>query len=155
MLSQRSQILLFLFILYSVPCQQLLPFCFSAQSSVFLPHLFWYWFLLVYFSFLLLYSSTLVGLYFSNSLLKLLITSLCIHSFPESRIIFTIVTLNSFSGKLPISTSLVVPGFYLIPSSGTYPSPGSFFKVMSILLFVFLCMWKFGYVSNPWRSLPL
>ena len=55
MLSQRSQILLFLFILSSVPCQQLLPFCFPAQSSVFLPYFFCYWLLLMYFSFVIVF----------------------------------------------------------------------------------------------------
>ena len=47
--------------------------------------------------------------------------------FLRSWIIFTIITLNSFSGRLCISTSLVILlGFYLFPSSGTYSPALSF-----------------------------
>ena len=75
----------FIFILFSLFCSAaVISITFSYNSLIFSSSsIILYLFLLVYFSFLLLYSSTLVGLYFSNSLLKLLITSLCIHSFPE------------------------------------------------------------------------
>ena len=113
-------------------------------------------------SFILLIPSTVFFFFspvivFFNSLLRISYNFLICASILSlsSWIIFIIITLNSFSSKLPISTSLVVLGFYLIPSSGTYPSAGSFSKLLSILLFVFLCMWKFRYVSKPWRSLPL
>ena len=47
--------------------------------------------------------------------------------FLRSWIIFTIITLNSFSCRLPISVSLNCSlGFYLVPLSGTYFSAVSF-----------------------------
>ena len=53
----------------------------------------------------------------------------CIFSFlfPRLRILFTIITLNSFSGRLPISSSFfALVGFYLAPSSASYFSVFSF-----------------------------
>ena len=47
--------------------------------------------------------------------------------FPRFWIIFTIITLNSVLGRLPISSSLNCSlGFYLVPLSGTYSSAFSF-----------------------------
>ena len=59
-------------------------------------------------------------------------------------IIFTVITLNSFSGRLPISSSLFgLVGFYLCPSSVTYFF--SFFFVCFLMGgVVFLSYWLFG-----------
>ena len=46
--------------------------------------------------------------------------------FLRSWIIFTIITLNSFSGRLSISSLFRLVGFYLAPSSATYFSVASF-----------------------------
>ena len=52
-------------------------------------------------------SRSLLNIYFIFSIL-----------FPRFWIIFTVITLNSFSGRLPISSSFVgLVGFYLAPSS--------------------------------------
>ena len=62
--------------------------------------------------------------FFTFSLCQTLITF--IYSSPELRI-FMITTLNSLSGRLPISILLVLLlEFYLIPSSGIYFSVASF-----------------------------
>ena len=56
------------FFLYSVPWQWFPPFCLPGQLFVLMPWLFCYCFLLVYFSFQLLYCSSLfVCLFFSSS----------------------------------------------------------------------------------------
>ena len=58
---------------------------------------------------------------------------------PRFWIIFTIITLTPFTGRLPISSHLVVlVGFYLAPSSTTYFSVISFF---SDLLQPFCRLW--------------
>ena len=89
----------FLFILfpYSVPQQWFPPFCLPGHLSILLPQLFCYWFLLMYCS--------SVCLFFNYY--RPLVNISCISSIhlPRSWIIFTIIILNSFSGKLPISTS--------------------------------------------------
>ena len=73
-----------------------------------------------------------------------------IYSSPELRI-FMIITLNSLSGRLPISI-LFVPllEFYLIPSSGIYFSVASFcllhcfyFYLVSLILFLILERWPY------------
>ena len=58
----------------------------------------------------------IVSLLFSSS--RSLLNVSCIFSilFPRFWIIFTIITLNSFSGRLPISSSLVWSGGFLLCS---------------------------------------
>ena len=69
-------------------------------------------------------------LFFSVS--RSLLNISCIFSilFPRFWIIFTIITLNYFSGWLPISFSLV--GFYHAPSSVTYFSVFSLFNLQCL-----------------------
>ena len=68
----------------------------------------------------------IVCLLFSSS--RSLLNVSCIFSilFPRFCIISTIITLNSFSGRLPISSSFGLVGFYLAPSSAAYFSFFSF-----------------------------
>ena len=72
-----------------------------------------------------------VCLFFSSS--RSLLNISCIFSFCASIlfqrfcILFTIITLNSFSGRLPISSSFSLVGFYLAPSFVTYFFAISFF----------------------------
>ena len=78
----------------------------SSSSFILLPHIFCHWFLLVYFSSQLLYCSSL---FFksSRSLLDISCIFLICASIPllRSWLIFTIITLNSLWGRLPVSTS--------------------------------------------------
>ena len=76
--------------------QWFLPVCPPGHSSVLLSLLFCNWLLLVYYS----------SLFFSSC--RSLVNVSCIFStvFPRSWIIFTTIILNSFSERLPISTSL-------------------------------------------------
>ena len=112
MLSQRSLRLSSFFILFSVFCssdfhhsvlQVTYPFfCLSYSAIDSLVH---------YSAVCLFFSSyrSLVNIYRIFSIV-----------FPRSWIIFTIIILNSFSGRLPISTSFsCFSGIYLVPSSGT------------------------------------
>ena len=99
MLSQRSLRLSYFysfFFLYSVLWCWFPPFCPPGHLSVLLPKLLCYLFLLVYCS--------SVCLFFRVS--RSLVNISCIFSivFLISWIIFTINILNSFSGRLPIST---------------------------------------------------
>ena len=82
-----------------------------------------------------------VCLFFSSS--RSLVNISCIFSifisilFPRSWIIFTIIILNYFSGRLHISTSLIAfLGFYLVPSSGTKLSTFSSL-LLSVIWFLF------------------
>ena len=78
MLSQKSLRLFSFFFLYSVSWQWIPPFCLPGHLSVLLPQLFCYWFLIVYFSFLLLYCSSLVCLFFNSSrCFSLILLGLC------------------------------------------------------------------------------
>ena len=66
----------------------------------------------------------------------------CIFSIPFLRfeIIFTIITLNSFSGRLPISSLLFgLVGFYLAPSSAAYFSVFPFFLTYCVWGLLFAC----------------
>ena len=66
--------------------------------------------------------------------------------FPRSWIIFIIITLNSFSCRLPISSSFSCScGFYLIPSSDAY------FSAISFYLTFCVC----GLLSTGWRIIAL
>ena len=79
-----------------------------AHLSVLLLQLFCYWFILVCFSFQLLYCLSLFVLYvFFRSLLVIsYFFSICTSIFfLRSRIIFTNITLNSFSCRFPVFTS--------------------------------------------------
>ena len=108
MLAQRSFLVLgcfhffSFFFLYFTLWQGFPPFCPPGHWSVLWSPLFCCWFLLVYFS--------SVCLFFSSP--KLLVHISCIFSivFPRS---FAIVVLNSFSGRLLISTLFVWGGFIL------------------------------------------
>ena len=97
---------LLIFFLYSVLWQWFPPPCLLAHLFIHLPQLFCNWFLLVYFSFQLLHC---LSLFFksSSSLLNIsCIFSVCASIlFLRFCIIFIIITLNSFSGRLPISSS--------------------------------------------------
>ena len=102
MLSQRLRegyLLLFplsFFFLYSVVWQWFPSFCPSCHLSIFLSQLFCYWFLLVYYSFLFFSSfRSLVNISYIFSIV-----------FLRLWIIFTMIILNSFYGRSPISTSL-------------------------------------------------
>ena len=76
-------------------------------------------------SFILLF--IIVCFLFSSSKSLLNVSSIYPILFPRFWIIFTLITLNSFSGRLPISSSLVcLVGFYLAPSSVAYFSVFSF-----------------------------
>ena len=84
----------------------------------------------------------IVCLFFSSS--RSLLNVSCIFSilFPRFWIIFTIITLNSFSGRLPISSSFVcLVGLYLAPSSAVC------FSVVSFCLTY--CVW--GLLSSGCR----
>ena len=87
----------FIFFLYSVLRQWFPPFCSPGHLSILLPQLFCYRFLLMYCSSVCLFFN-----YYRS-----LVNISCISSIhlPRSWIIFTIIILNYFSGKLPISTS--------------------------------------------------
>ena len=61
--------------------------------------------------------------------------NLCLILFPRFLIIFTIITMNSFSIGCPSSLHLVVlTGFYLVPSSATF--------LCCLILSDFLCLWS-------------
>ena len=102
MLSQRSlNLSLFLCILFSIFCSAaVISTILSGHLSILLPQLFCYCFLRVYCS----------SLFFSSS--GSLVNISCIFSilFLRSWIIFTIIILNSFSGRFPGSTLLVFLG---------------------------------------------
>ena len=100
MLSQSPHFFSYFF-LYPLPWQWFPPFCLLAHLFIFLPHLFCYWFLILCFFFWLLFISACLNFLFVKHFFCLL--DLCLHSFPK---IFTITTVNSFSGQLPISTLL-------------------------------------------------
>ena len=110
-----------------------------------------YWFLLVYFSYCVVHHWFFVVVDVdkqSNSSSRSLLNISCISLIFISILflgfwfIFTVITLNSFSGSLPISPSFIcLLGFYLVPSSKTY------FSVISFLLMgraVFLSCWLFS-----------
>ena len=86
------------FFQYSVSQQCFPPFCLTGHSSVLLPQLFCYWFLLMCCS----------SLFFSSS--RSLVNISCIFSilFLRSWVVFTIVIWISFSGRLSISIHLVL-----------------------------------------------
>ena len=120
MLSQRSlrlSSLLFSLFFFPIFCGS--DFHHSVLQLIYLfCLLFCYWFLLVYYSPLFVCSLVLLGLckHFLCLLNLASIVSL------RSWIIFTIIILNSFSGKLPISSLFSFFFFlrlYLVPSSGT------------------------------------
>ena len=78
---------------------------------------------------------------FSNSLFKTSYFLLCISILlPSFLTIFTVTTFNSFSDRLPSSTSLS-SSFGILSCSlfGMYSSISSFF--LNCCLFVFLCIW--------------
>ena len=81
-------------------------FCFPAYLPVFLPHLLCYWFLLLCFLFQVLCCSSLF--FRSSSFFKhfLYLFGLCLYYFLRCWIVFTLITLNSFSVRVPISISL-------------------------------------------------
>ena len=88
----------FSFFLYSVLWQWFPLFCPPGHLSILLPQLFCYWLLIVYCSFLFICSLVLIGFWYT--MLAWIFTV-----FLRYWIIFTIITLNSFSEKLPIPTS--------------------------------------------------
>lgn len=96
------------FLLYSAPWKLFPPFYTPAHLSILLSQLFWCWFLLVYFSCRLLCCSSL--LICSLLLVKYFLYLLdpCLHLFPRFWINhFTVITLNYFSDRLPISSSFI------------------------------------------------
>ena len=102
------------------------------------------------------YSSTLSGcsLYF-QFFIKISCNFLLCASilFPRSWVTFVIIPLKSFSDRLPVSTSLVLLGFYFVSLSGTYSSAVSFclnfcvwgLNSIGCRIVVFLLL-----VSAPW-----
>ena len=72
--------------------------------------------------------------------------------FPRFWIIFAIITLTPFTGRLPISSHLVVLiGFYLAPSSTTYFSVISFFSdLLQPSCRLWDCSSFYLLVSVPW-----
>ena len=119
--------------LYSVPWQWFPPICPPAHLFVLLPHLFCSWFPLRISYYIVL------SLFFkpSGSLLNTsYIFYVCASIFfPRSWIIIAIITLNSFSGNLPIFTSLSC-------SSGIL-SCSFFWNIFlcHLILSNFLCLW--------------
>ena len=92
------------FFLYSVLWQWFPSLCLPAHLFVVLLHLFLYWFLLVYFSYCIvhLFLSFKSHCFLNISCIILICVSIL---FLRSWIIFTIITINYFSGRLPISSS--------------------------------------------------
>ena len=102
-----------------------------AHLSVLLLQLFCYWFLLVCFPFQLLYCLSLFVLhvFFFRSLLVIsYFFSICTSIFfLRSRIIFAIITLNSFSCRFPVFTSCsCFSCVFSLPFTGKY-SPSVLF----------------------------
>ena len=102
--------------LYSVLWQLFLPFCFLAQFSILLPQLFCYWFLLeffvcfflfVFFNYYVVHHCPLVLLVPCEAFLVFswLMSPFC---FQDLGIIFTIITPNSFSGRLSVWFSFIL-----------------------------------------------
>ncbi|XP_059793798.1 solute carrier family 22 member 23 isoform X2 [Balaenoptera ricei] len=88
---------------------------------------------------------------FSDSLLKAFNSSLCACILlPSSLIIFTIIILDSFLGRLSPLHLVVLLGFYFVPSSAACSSATS--SCLSCCLYM---TYVVGYVSRPRRSGPL
>ena len=131
------------FFLHSGLWQWFLPLS-RAHWFVLLPHLFCYWLLLMYFSFQLLYSSTLWLFFIFSLCWKLIVTSQSASIlFPSFWNIFMIITSNCFSRR-----------FFYFHSS-------SFFFFSFLRSFIFLLRLEHSpflsvvrYISWPWRSVP-
>ena len=130
------------FFIHFVPWQWFLPTCLPAYLFILLNHLLWYWFFLVYFHFS--YCIIFVCLFFksSNSLLNMsyIFSVFASILFPRSWIIFSVIILIYFSGRLPVSISL----------SSSEVSSCSFWNkkeyiwnifLCCLILSNFLCMW--------------
>ena len=120
MLSLRSLSLSsFLFILFSIFCSVAVisTICLPGHLSILLPQFFCYGFLLVYYSSICLFFSSCRSLVNISCIFPIFASIL----FLRFWIIFTIIILKSFSGRVPISTlfNCFFLGFYLVPSSGT------------------------------------
>ena len=85
----------------------------------------------------------IVCLLFSSSRSLLIVSCIFSILFPRLWIIFTIITLNSFSGRLPISSSYVWSGGFL---------PCSFICCVFLCLLVLLNLLCFG---SPFRRLQV
>ena len=107
------------FFLNSIPQQWFPPICLPVHLFILLPHLFCQFLLAHFFvSVIILFISVCLFFKGSNSLLNISCILLVSASilFPRSWIVFAVTTLNSFSGRLPLSLHLVVvPQFYFIP----------------------------------------
>ena len=136
-----------------VPDDCLVAVIFTTQSSsspfIFPYHLVYCCFLLVYFLFQLLYSSPL----FSCSLCFLFVKknsdfslSLCIHFLPNSFPHLYDPTVNFFSGRLPVSSSLS-SSFGVLSFSFIW-NIFLWCLILSMLVFVFLCVWQLCYLSG-------
>ena len=131
------------FFLYSLLWQWFLPFCLPSYLSFLLSELFCYWFLLVYHSSLLVFSSS-----------RSLVSISCIFSilFPRPWIIFLTIILNSFSERLPMFSSFIVfLEFYLVPSIGTKPSAFSSWLTFCNMAFILAAvgLWFFWFSICP------
>ena len=152
MLSQRSRDcphFFSFFFLYSVPQQCFPAFCLPVHLSVICPRLFCYWFLLVHFSFQLLYFQCCLLFKSSRCLLNiscifLLCASMLFWDLGSSLLSFLQIL---FLSPLHLAVFLV---FYLIASSGTYLSAVSFY-----LTFCFLLHRLQDYSSSFFWCLPL
>ena len=94
-----------------------------------------------FFSFIVLF--IIVCLLFSSSRSLLNVSYIFSILFPRFRIIFTIITLNSFSGRLPFSSSFVWYGGFL---------PCSFFCCVFLCLLILLNLWCLG---SPFHRLQV
>ena len=122
MSSHKSSFLLILFLYCGWP-SWLSAFCLPAPLPVILPHLY-YWFLLVHFSFQLLYCSAVCSSYLLALCLPFFyLAHLCFHSFSEVLGHLYYHYSGFFLCRFPISTALnLLKAFYLVSSSGTYAS---------------------------------
>ena len=113
--------------------------CFPAHWFILLPHWGYYWFCSIVFISVIIFFNSVYSLYllihcwnflfFSVWEFILLLSSLTV---------FMIITLNSFSGRLPISTSLSSSRVF------SFSFIWNLFLgclILSKLLFVFLCIW--------------
>ena len=134
------------FFLHSGLWQWFLPLS-RAHWFVLLPHLFCYWLLLMYFSFQLLYSSTLWLFFIFSLCWKLIVTSQSVHPFFSQ--VFGSSLWSSLRTVSHADFSISIPIFCL------------FFFFYFLRSFIFLLRLEHSpflsvvrYISWPWRSVP-
>ena len=124
MLSQRCLRLSSIpFILFSLFCSVVVIYTILSSRSLILSSASVILLLIPSREFLISLIVLFITVYLLFSSYRSLLNVSCIFStvFPRFWVIFTIITLNSFSGRLPISSSFVWSGgFLLVPSSAVY-----------------------------------